>query len=773
MRLKFKQVFIRNIIFYYVFVSISLALIISNQVECFEWSSPINVADPVPSWIGDNPSIAVDSDGDWHVAYGWSDYSNRTIYYITYKNSKGDTHTISSDTEVLSYPSLTIDANDVVHLMFLARDWMAGINYIKRTTNFDGNWSSLTTLKSFSSSGVIPYVKIDRNGVWHAIYSWRDYSGTSTIYWLTYENGQGVSQNIHSTSNGYITLPSFDFDSNDSIHIACRGTYGSILYISNASGNWSTPTIIADPVPSWSMGDRPSIVIDDSDNWHVFYGWTDNDGPPNTDYISYINSNGEKENIITTVDGYYNHPSTTIDSTGNFHLAYRYTYGGIGYIKNLPKLHALFIGSHSFPYLIKGKADAEAMYNHFKKYNNWADTNPKPLILSHHEEGSINRNEIQRELSDIESMVEPGDYFIFYYSGDGGYFRSTIADETPALDNNSDEFLHISSTIDYDSELTDDALKTWLDSTRWNSVNKWVILDSCYSGGFVGDDLQSDIGDLEKLQRVALSASAHETGKAAQWPFPGSNWGRGIFTVLLERNLEQAPDISVPQLNLFLQQWDVTDLIGEEVYVREMQPVVDDTFLDIFDLSYWQPAFHASDDFEMTFINGDVDGDGVYDNQDNCHNISNIDQIDTDEDGIGDLCDNCPSITNISQDDSDGNGVGDACEINTDIDGDGFAAVEAGGLDCNDEDPLINPDAEEVCGDGVDNNCNGEVDEGCVVLGDLNGDGLLDTADYYIFLGAFGKCDGQAGYNADCDYDGDTCITFIDYQTWYGYYLNQ
>ena len=104
-----------------------------------------------------------------------------------------------------------------------------------------------------------------------------------------------------------------------------------------------------------------------------------------------------------------------------------------------------------------------------------------------------------------------------------------------------------------------------------------------------------------------------------------------------------------------------------------------------------------------------------------------------------------------------------------DDDEDGYSENEG---DCDDEDPAINPDAEEICRDGIDNNCDGVVDEGCTLAGDLDGNGTIDIADYYIFLGAFGKCEGQAGYNPECDYDGDNCITFIDYQTWYGYYLN-
>jgi hypothetical protein len=59
------------------------------------------------------------------------------------------------------------------------------------------------------------------------------------------------------------------------------------------------------------------------------------------------------------------------------------------------------------------------------------------------------------------------------------------------------------------------------------------------------------------------------------------------------------------------------------------------------------------------------------------------------------------AVTTFNIDMSNGGGV-------TDNDGDGFNSF----ADCNDNDAAINPNATEWC-DGIDNNCDGTVDEGC------------------------------------------------------------
>lgn len=51
-----------------------------------------------------------------------------------------------------------------------------------------------------------------------------------------------------------------------------------------------------------------------------------------------------------------------------------------------------------------------------------------------------------------------------------------------------------------------------------------------------------------------------------------------------------------------------------------------------------------------------------------------------------------------------------ACENSGDVDEDGYT-VEQG--DCNDDDAAVNPGADDICGDEIDQDCNGTVDDPC------------------------------------------------------------
>ena len=66
----------------------------------------------------------------------------------------------------------------------------------------------------------------------------------------------------------------------------------------------------------------------------------------------------------------------------------------------------------------------------------------------------------------------------------------------------------------------------------------------------------------------------------------------------------------------------------------------------------------------------------------------------------------------------------------SDGDGDGFSDMACGGLDCDDTDVSVHPDAEEICDNGIDDDCDELIDQDdpdCDCI-DLDGDGYGDPA---------------------------------------------
>lgn len=75
--------------------------------------------------------------------------------------------------------------------------------------------------------------------------------------------------------------------------------------------------------------------------------------------------------------------------------------------------------------------------------------------------------------------------------------------------------------------------------------------------------------------------------------------------------------------------------------------------------------------------------------------------------------------------DMDGDGFGDDLGVTSNCPAEGYVS-QAG--DCDDSAATVNPDAAEVCGDDIDNNCNFQTDEDCEVVCPCSGGELWERA---------------------------------------------
>lgn len=205
------------------------------------------------------------------------------------------------------------------------------------------------------------------------------------------------------------------------------------------------------------------------------------------------------------------------------------------------------------------------------------------------------------------------------------------------------------------------------------------------------------------------------------------------------------------------------------------------------------------------------DADGVDDADDNCPLNPNADQMDTDNDSIGDACDNCPRDGNNNQADRDNDGIGDQCDNCIDTpnrdqrDADRDFVGDA--CDCRPNEPNSNRDADqngvddvcqecvpegqdrdgdkrddicsictaqekqglvEWCGDGIDNNCNGQVDENCQCNPGAVRECGIDTGECVKGTetcranGTFGLCSGKGPVQEVCDGLDNDCDGIVD-----------
>lgn len=245
-------------------------LIIAEKQEpppplSFVWETPINISSNVPL-TSFRPKIVSDSLGNAYAVWINSDYTSQyNIYYAKFENGVWtEPQKIVANDRYNTIYDLDIDIDNQNHIFLAYTQFLPGTGYAVFYSFYDGtNWSVPAKL----TNGSYPSVAIDSNNKIHLVYSsandvyYTNFDGTT---WSSPYNISGDGNLYEDSTHG---AKAIRVDDNNNIHIAwSKWNYG-IMYAKFNGSVWTEPQLLS-RLSSWpdvaywlSLGANGAVAV--------------------------------------------------------------------------------------------------------------------------------------------------------------------------------------------------------------------------------------------------------------------------------------------------------------------------------------------------------------------------------------------------------------------------------------------------------------------------------------------------------------------------------